>query len=135
MLVVPFNEIYAVASGIRKIRDVAAPDRLRLISSDLTIEAATRGECSLKHVLKIADYEIEVDRRPVATVVTGDGALRSSGESVDPEGLSVQLGPRPVRVSPNELEAQAAAVELDCAIEVIDVDGDFELHGVSPRAA
>ncbi len=89
MLVVPLNEVYAVAGGIREIRDVAAPNRLRLVSSDLAIEAATCGECSLKYFVKIVDYEIEVDRRPVAAIVTGDGALRSGGEPVDPEGLSV----------------------------------------------
>ncbi len=65
---VPFNKVYAVAGGIRKIRDVAAAKRLRLVSSDLAIEAATCGECSLKHFVKIVDYEIEVDWRPVAAV-------------------------------------------------------------------
>ncbi len=85
----PFDKVYAVAGGIGKIRDRAAPDRLRLVSSNRAIEAAPCGECSLKNLVKIADYEIEVDRRPVAAVVTSDSALRSSSEPVDPEGLSV----------------------------------------------
>ena len=85
----PLHKVYAVAGGIRKICDIAATNRLRLVSSDLAIEVATCGECSLKHFVKIADNEIEVDRRPVAAVVTVDGALWSSREPVDPEGLSV----------------------------------------------
>ena len=88
-LVVPFDKVYAVAGGIGKIRDVAAPNWLRLVSSNRAIEATACGERSLKNLVKIADYEIEVDRRPVAAVVTSDSALRSSSELVDPEGLSV----------------------------------------------
>ena len=88
-LVVPFHKVYAITGGIRKIRDVATANRLTLVPSDFTVEAATCGECSLKHFVKIADYEVEVDRCPVAVVVTSDGTLRSSGAAIDPEGLSV----------------------------------------------
>ena len=89
MLVVPFDKVYAVASGIGKIRDVTAAKRLKLVSSDLAVKASTCRECSLKHLIEVADYEIEVDRCPVATEVTVDTAVRSSVEPVNPEGLSV----------------------------------------------
>lgn len=84
----PFKKVYAVAGGIGEIGDVAESDGLRLVSSHVSNEATTGGECSLKGLVKVADDEVEVDRRPMTAIVTGDRALRPNGEPVNPEGLS-----------------------------------------------
>ena len=80
-------------------RSTNSTDWLRFVALDLSVEATTRRERTLHCLIDIVDYKVQVNRGPVTLEVTSDVAMRPGLEGAEPEGLSVELQPRPVGVA------------------------------------
>src|SRR6266849_10332430 len=72
-----------------------------------------------------------MDRGPVPPIVARDLSLLSGGRLHDPKSLLAELHLRPIRMMLDHRQTEAAAVKLNRAIHVVNVDADLEFHRAS----
>src|SRR4030095_11688056 len=83
----------------------------------------------------VVDQEVEMHRGPVAAGLSHHGPGRALVDLHDPESLRAELRLGPIALVLDDREAEAAAIELDRTIHVVDVDADLELHGAGVEHA
>src|SRR3954452_25304209 len=126
-------EVEAVAEGIR---ERGEPPQVRVVEAALQARACLYG--ALHRGVEIVDDEVEVDRRPVAREVLAQHVLARfelglrACEQVDGNPSAPELDP-PRGEAARQGEPAAVDVELDPALEVVDLDVDVDLGHARDR--
>jgi hypothetical protein len=127
-LVIPLafelKEAEAVAEGIVKQGEAAVG-----VLAWRSLDYGTGGHCAGKGCVEIRDDEVEVERRPVPSIVA---RLPSSLEGRAAAGLEQQVNrsfcPKQLDEAgietPPDAELERGRVERDCALDIVDVEID-----------
>ena len=103
-------------------------------SCRLVLEPCARRDGAFDGRANIADFEIEMYRRPMPMIVaakrrlTRRQASRRFFQEIDRRRRTEHLGDRTTEKAPTDVQTECSAIEIDAAFDVVDVDVHEKLH-------
>jgi hypothetical protein len=133
----PLQEAEAVTEGIAQARLATPYETL-----NRSRESSAGGNGSFGGCVDVENDEVEMDRRPMSPIVARQRRVWS-GETAclllqqkDSHRSSRELGDCAFEEPTTELEVGCTLIELDCRLEVWNVDVDHGFHGlIAPSSA